>query len=89
MPSNVVTLSSQDIQRKRLQREGRSVFVEFFCAPGCDIADASVEDWPEDLTFMDMATWLRSFAYELQELAKEASTPEEYHEKDTATDEPQ
>lgn len=86
MPSNVVTLSSQDIQRKRLQREGRSVFVEFFCAPGCDIADASVEDWPEDLTFMDMATWLRSFAHELEGLAKEATNPEDYYEREQNKD---
>lgn len=77
MPGNVVSLTSQDIQRRRLQREGRSVFVEFFCAPGCDIADASVEGWPEDLTFSDMSMWLRSFAHELDELAKTAETPED------------
>ena len=67
---NVVTLTPKDIQRRRLEREGRSVFVEFFCAPGCDIADASVSDWPEDLTFHEMATWLRSFAYEIDKLAE-------------------
>ena len=91
MSGNVVTLTDRDFQRKRLQTQGRSIFVEFFCAPGCDIADASVEDWPVDLTFHEMATWLRSFAHELDQLAEAAKNPEEMYEqgqKDPDSQEP-
>ena len=78
---NVVTLTQRDFQRRRLEQNGRSVFVEFFCAPGCDIADASVEDWPVDLTFHEMAVWLRSFAHELDQLAEAAKNPEDMYEQ--------
>lgn len=66
--SQVVELTSQRIQRKRLDEQGSHVFVEFYRAPGVDFADFRIDSIPDDCALSELAMWLRSAAYELDQI---------------------